>query len=264
MVGEEPLNMSSLSSFLHRWVAIGSVFAVSFFVLQLAEIEKLSAQASPVPSQQITAQTGGMPPQGAAPASCPSLADKEIPVNATIQAKVAGPMDSGHLKVGKEIWVNVLNNMTFPGCRLDAGSALYAHVRSAKSQGDSNSAELSLVFDHADCVGVQKRPMEMRLLGLLGPSAPAANAHDDLPKGLIRGSFIPNATSKPGKYKLSDDRLNPGGAPNTVRPGVVVDIPKLKLDVAGGPGCSARITSTDRVVHLDLGTQLILVVERLP
>jgi hypothetical protein len=43
----------------------------------------------------------------------------------------------------------------------------------------------------------------------------------------------------------------------------VIGIPAMKLEVEGGPGCSARIASTNHSVHLDRGTELILVVESL-
>jgi len=35
-------------------------------------------------------------------------------------------------------------------------------------------------------------------------------------------------------------------------------MPHLKLEPQGGPGCSARITSTDRTLRLGVGSQLIL------
>jgi hypothetical protein len=66
-------------------------------------------------------------------------------------AKVTGPMDSGHLKVGKEFWVTVQEAIAYPGCKLSAGSAIYGHVTSALSQKSSPTSELSLAFDHADC-----------------------------------------------------------------------------------------------------------------
>jgi hypothetical protein len=54
--------------------------------------------------------------------------------------------------------------------------------------------------------------------------------------------------------------LNPGGPPHTVRPGIVVGIPKVKLEPQGGPGCSARMISTERSVQLGTGAELLLVV----
>ena len=55
-----------------------------------------------------------------------------------------------------------------------------------------------------------------------------------------------------------DALLSDGGKPNTVRPGVVVKMPGVKLEPLGGPGCSARITSAGRSVQIGTGAELIL------
>jgi hypothetical protein len=43
-----------------------------------------------------------------------------------------------------------------------------------------------------------------------------------------------------------------------VHPGTVIGMPMLKLEPEGGPGCSARISSTNRSVELGTGVELIL------
>ena len=171
---------------------------------------------------------------------------------------MTGPMNSGHLKVGKEFWVTVQQDIDYPGCKLSTGSAIYGHVMSAVSQGDASPAELSLAFDHADCEDHGKKPMPMWLIGLIGPSEVYARMHDDVAMGAISKKRSADTASK--ALSFNDAKLNPGGAPNTVHPGIVLGMPKLKLDVQGGPGCSsARISSTDRTADLELGSQLILV-----
>jgi hypothetical protein len=55
-----------------------------------------------------------------------------------------------------------------------------------------------------------------------------------------------------------DENLSPSGAPHTVHPGIVVNMPTVKLEPEGGPRCSARITSTNRSVQLGAGSELIL------
>jgi len=44
-----------------------------------------------------------------------------------------------------------------------------------------------------------------------------------------------------------------------VHPGIVVHMPKLKLEIAGGPGCSARFSSTNRSIQLEPGSELLLI-----
>lgn len=198
----------------------------------------------------------------AGPAPCAANAAVDIPLVATIQTKIAGSMDSAHLKVGKEFWVTVLNQVAYPGCKLNAGAAIYGHIASAASQASPNPAEISLVFDHAECEGRGKKEVQMRLIGLVGPSDDSSRLHDDLPMGLLNNKRSANTAAKIATF--DDYKLNPGGAPNTVRPGIVIGYPKLKLDVEGGPGCSARISSTDRSAHIDMGSELVLLVLRVP
>ena len=86
--------------------------------------------------------------------------------------------------------------------------------------------------------------------------------HDDLPMGELDSRRSAKTATK--ILTFNDFKLNPGGAPNTVHPGIVLGMPKLKLEVEGGPGCSARISSTDRSAVLELGSQLILVPQSAP
>jgi hypothetical protein len=207
--------------------------------------------------------SGGSPAPAASQPPCTPNADISIPLNATIMAKIAGPMDSGHLKVGKEFWVTIQQDIAYPGCKLNTGSAIYGHVTSAFTQKTGPSSELSLAFDHADCYGLGKKAIPLWLIGIIGPSEADERLHDDLPMGPLNGKRSANTATKISTF--DDFKLNPGGAPNTVHPGIVLGMPKLKLEVQGGPGCSsARISSTDRSAVLELGSELILVPQSKP
>jgi hypothetical protein len=61
-----------------------------------------------------------------------------------------------------------------------------------------------------------------------------------------------------------DQNLNPGGPPKTIHIGMVAGIPQLKLEPQGGPGCSARITTSEHSVHLGIGAKLILTMQLAP
>jgi hypothetical protein len=256
-------------------IAVVSVFTAFYFAqiaagqsapASLAAQNGQPAQAKPATSGQ---ETTPVPPSGSAPAraayqpTCPPNAAASIPMSATIVAKVTGPMDSGHLKVGKEFWVTVQEAIAYPGCKLSAGSAIYGHVTSALSQKSSPTSELSLAFDHADCEDHGKKEMKLWLIGLIGPAEVDARLHDDLPMGELTKKRSANTATKISTF--TDFKLNPGGAPNTVHPGIVLGMPKLKLDVQGGPACSsARISSTDHTAVLELGSNLILIPQSAP
>ncbi|MGO9317781.1 MAG: hypothetical protein ACLPXT_14040 [Terracidiphilus sp.] len=214
----------------------------------------------------IFAQSAVSPSAHTAPATesgadlCPNLAGTIIPFNATIQAKLQGTLDSAHLKVGKEIWVTVSNNLVFPGCTLNEGSVLYGHIKAVGQGKDTNSSELSVAFDYADCAGHPKKEMPLWLIALVAPAERLERLHEELPIEMKAGAKR-NIRDVAAKEAFSDDILNPGGKPQTVRAGVVAELPKIKLEVTGGPGCSARITSTDNSVLLPRNAELILLVQ---
>jgi len=232
---------------------------------QPAQIKPESAaqETPPAPATGAAAAPSSQAPANeAAQASCPLSPDMDLPLSSTIVAKVIGLLDSGHLKVGKEIWVRVVNGLAYPGCTLNAGAALYGHVTAAVAQKNPSSSELSLAFDHADCEGHAKKEMPLRLIALVAPPEESASMHEAAPLVMQGGSRSAGISDLAAIFP--DGRLNPGGTPNTVRPGTVVGMPKVTLEIAGGPGCSARISSTKRSVELDPGAELILIAQVAP
>jgi len=219
--------------------------------------------ASQSPSPQAKVEFTQASPASQAPANtqaqpqCRPNADLDIPMASTIQAKVSSQIDSGHLKVGKEIWVSVVNGVAFPGCTLLPGSAIYAQITDASSLKTSNASELGLAFDHVDCSGSGRKAMALRLIGLRGPNDRSTSQFEQLPMG---GNSPHLGNNNVPKAQIgADSRFNPGGPANTVHPGIVVGLPNMKLEVEGGPGCSARISTTERSVQLQSGSLLILV-----
>ena len=212
----------------------------------------LLCSAAPVCGQAVPAG------EVAKPACAPGdISDR--PINTTIEATVAGTLDSGHLKPGKEVWVKVVNGYVFPGCTLEADSILYAHVITATSSKGSDGSELSLMFDHGDCTGHAKKELSLRLIGLVAPADQASrHMHEELPTEVAGGTRSTGA-AEAGLVNGSDENLNPGGSPHTVHPGIVIRMPNVKLEPQGGPGCSARITSPNRSVQLGTGSELILI-----
>lgn len=209
------------------------------------------------PAGQST-PSAAAPAGEAAPAPCPHVADVDHPINQVLRVTVKGTVDSGHLKPGKELWFTVVGGMAYPGCTLEADAVVYAHVTAASSSKSPNASELSLAFDRADCAGHSKQEVKMRLIGLVGPPDESAHMHDAMPTEVGgRGRKIDDTMASTNGLDLE---LNPGGPPHTVRPGIVVGIPKVKLEPQGGPDCSARMISTDRSIQLGTGAQLLLVV----
>ena len=188
---------------------------------------------------------------------CATMSSAEIPLNGTLELKVTGTLDSAHLKPGKEIYAQVVNGLEFPGCILERNSMIYGHVTSVSSSRNPDTAELSLAFDHGDCEKQSKKPLSLHLIALLPPpDLGMSSLHGAVPTEVAGGARqISDTVADTTGY---DAQLSEGGKPHTVHPGVVVGMPKLKLDPLGGPGCSARITSSTRNVQLGTGAELIL------
>ena len=190
-------------------------------------------------------------------AACPKVAESEVPLNQVVNARVDSYLDAGHLKPGKEFWVKVAFPIAFTECSLDGDSDVYGKVMSASTGKDGS--ELSIEFDRADCSG-HKKDLKFWVIALLAPPDEIKASHNSLPTAVKGGGRRISDTA--GSSADYDTMLNPGGTPNTVKPGIVVGFPKIKLDPSGGTGCSAKLTSTDKNIHLESGTQLILMLGR--
>ncbi len=196
--------------------------------------------------------------EGGSQASCTPISASEIPLSTTIQAKVTGLLSAGHLKPGKEIWVKVARGVIFPGCRMATDTSIYGRITAASSSKNPAASELSIQFDRVDCTGHDKQAMKLFLIGVVAPPDDTHNMHDSVPTEVRGGSRQINDAVW-GTDGL-DARLNPGGAPHTVHPGIVVGIRNLKLEPQDGPECSARMTSTNRNIELAPNTVLLLAV----
>ena len=190
------------------------------------------------------------------PASCAALAaDTTIPTNSTVEANVLG-IDSSKLKPGKEIWFKVARGLIYPGCTLETDSVVYAHVLSATGGKGATSSELSLSFDHADCSGHDKQAFKLRVIAVLGPPDQRRHTHEDVPAQVAgSGRQVDSVASGTNAVDLE---LNPGGSPHTVRPGIVVGVPNLKLEPTAGPECSDKLSSTSSKIQLGSGSEFIL------
>jgi hypothetical protein len=191
-------------------------------------------------------------------AACPVTLVPNIPFDTAILVKVTGTLDSAHLKPGKKFWLNTANSWDSAECSLAAGAPIYGRITAATTAKEPDRSELSMVFDHADCLGHDNKEVHLQLVGVLAAPEEGRHMHEALPTEVAGGvRQIPGAVASIG-FNV-DERLNPGGPPRTVHPGIVVDLPKLKLEPAGGPECGAKLTSSAHSVQLGPGTILLFV-----
>jgi tetratricopeptide (TPR) repeat protein len=186
--------------------------------------------------------------------ACPRFEDRDLPTNTTIEAKVITPLDSGHLKPGKDVQLKVIHDWQSVQCTLAAGSILYGHITASESSKTPDGSKLAMVFDHGECEGHPKSEMSLKIIGLVAPPDQYVGIHSVLPAE-VAGAGRQISNQIVGEY---DDNLNPGGPPHTVHPGIVFGFPKTKLDPVGGPACSAMITTSEPSVRVWSGSEFIL------
>jgi len=216
-------------------------------------------QEGSAPSTKETTIASGTSPasDSSATPACAGADNTPRSLDETIEAKVTGILDAGHLKPGKEIFVEVAYGYAYPGCRLDEHAILYGHVISASPAKNSGQSELELLFDHGDCAGKAKKELTLRLIGLIGPRDDSTrHMHEELPSEV--GGVRNISSTVDNLVNANDEDLNPGGRLHTVQPGIVVRMPDVKLEPEGGPNCSAKITRANHSVQFGVGSELIL------
>jgi tetratricopeptide (TPR) repeat protein len=194
--------------------------------------------------------------------SCETAFPSELPITSTIEGKVTGLLDSGHMKPGKEITLKVVHEWIYDKCRLPEGSLLWGHVTASSSSKNPDNSELGLVFDQGECDG-HKRPLPLRIVGLVAAPDQFVGLHNAMPLEMSGGVRDISAVAGAMNTEL-DENMNPGGPPNTVRPGIILGMPKLKLEPEGGPNCSAKITSLQRSIQFGVGAEFIITMQALP
>ena len=186
-------------------------------------------------------------------AECRAEAAGDRPIGSTIEAQVTNMLDAGQLKPGGQFYVRVKRGWQDPECTLVDGALLYGHAVAAS--GKKGMSEMSLVFDRGDCEGQARKPISLRVIGLIGAPDQVVNSAGVMPSQLSGGGRnISVAVRDLNGYSTN---LNPGGSPNTVHAGIVVGLEGMKLEPGGGVGCSDRISSAGRTARLGVGSELV-------
>lgn len=226
----------------------------------LAKFESSGAEAVSPRSAPLQNAANGKPPVPVDQPSCPSLDGTSFATASTIEARLTGLWQSNHLKPGQKISATVGTPWNLPACAIPLGGLLYGHITAASS-GKSGTGQLGLQFDHADCQGQGTKELGLKVVGIKGPADAAKKLHDAIPIAIGGGTGrqINDAVDaiSPAGY---DPNVTGSTTPNRVNLGSVLGLPKVTLDVSGGPGCSALVKSPESEIRLGVGTAFLLVV----
>ena len=185
-----------------------------------------------------------------------------------IQAELLADLNVRHLADGAAVFVRTTSDWSGNDCVLRRGAILEAKVEDAspRTKGAEGS-RLALSFTRAQCNGTAMNPFGLALVAV---AAPPRN-YTDVPAGVsfpmaTTGSSggRPSFGSSAGE-RVTTTRLEFAGIEHSfpmhagLRPGDVIEIKGLKLEVGTGPNQSSVLTAKKSDVSLDEFTQLLLV-----
>lgn len=191
------------------------------------------------------------------------------PKQGPLQAEFPARINVRHLTPGATVFARVTVDWTGTDCVLRQGSILEAKVQVADIRKHGQESRLALLFNKAQCNGA-----EMKALNLL--LAAVADAPADWASGPDNQFSMPMSFSNPhgnglpgfGGAAAGDtyiSRLQLRGIIHRfpmradLRPGSILGLKDLKLDLGTGPNRSSVLSSRHSDVSLGAFTQILLV-----
>lgn len=179
-----------------------------------------------------------------------------------VQAELVHDLDAGHIKVGDVVFATVAVPWQDSACALRRGALLKGRVVAGSAYAKSaRASQIALLFESGQCGGRDLRPLALTVAAVVAATnSLLADQYENPPLadavGLGIEGGMRSVTSAAATNWQSPSRAKPAKA---VMPGQVVGIPNVKLQVGGGPEGSSVLTATGRNLHLDSGSQLVLV-----
>ena len=270
------------------------------FACTAAAQSQTGAQAGAEASAQTSVQAEKTQAQGSSSASANSSASAQneqpnaaLASGSTINAVLTAPIDSKKAQPGDAVTARTTEATKANGKTvIPRGSKLLGHITraSARAKGDSDSS-LGILFDKAILKDGQEVPLNAAIQALGSTqAAAAANAGDDL--ATIGATGAPAAGSGRAAGTVTNTAASAANASAASLNSAVqstTNATAAEKGAAGGPNATGQlssssrgvfglqgvalnsaessaaqgsvITSTDKNVHLDSGTQLLLVTQ---
>ncbi|HWG21810.1 MAG TPA: hypothetical protein VG225_14860 [Terracidiphilus sp.] len=192
------------------------------------------------------------------------------PNRGPVQAEFLKHINVRHFAPGETVLAQVTLDWSGPDCVLHRGAILEARVEAAELHKLRASSRLALAFTRAQCNGTEMTPFNL----VLAAVADAPLDWKTVPDSQVR---MPMSFSNPhpagmsagiggaGAGDLYDMHLELMGVIHRfpmnagVRPGDVIGIKGVKLEIGTGPDRSSVLSAKDRDVTLGAFTQMLLV-----
>jgi hypothetical protein len=186
-----------------------------------------------------------------------------------VQAELLAHLSVHRLAPGNTVFAKVTLDWNGPGCTLRSGAILEATVEAADRRKSTGESKLALSFARAQCNGAEMQPMKLLLAAVAGPPQDwrvAPNPEFRVPMSFLQvsgaspagfgGSTISNF-AMPTMELTGIVHHFPMGP--KVKPGAVIDIRGMKLDIGTGPNQCSVLTAKNRDISLEAFTQFLLV-----
>src|SRR5262249_27631563 len=161
-----------------------------------------------------------------------------------VQAEFLKPVLGEKLAAGATVFAKVTSEWKGPGCVLHPGSVLEGTVESSEPRKNGGRSSLALSFDKAQCDGSELQPFHLVLVAAAAPPNDWRDVPDvelNSPRLRAQPAGEPTAPVDQPMFYSTGHHLEFTGVPHhfplkpDLRPGDVVGIKGLKLEVGTGP-----------------------------
>jgi hypothetical protein len=186
-----------------------------------------------------------------------------------VQAELLKHLNIRRVAAGDTLFARITQDWNGLGCGLRTGSILEATVETAEPRKGRGESRLALSFSRAQCNGTEMQPMKLVLAAVaqapqdwrVAPSpefrVPMSFLQTNGSMGAGFGGTVINNFSMPSMELTGVAHHFPMGP--KIKPGDVIDIRGMKLDIGTGSQQSSVLTTKNRDLSLDVYTQFLLV-----
>jgi hypothetical protein len=194
-----------------------------------------------------------------------------------IEAELIGSLNAAQIKVGDRVLAKIDHEWTYDNCKLPNRAVIRGRITQVTTRPTSKLSTVALSFV-ADCGDGGQQPLTW--IALMAPDENAnASWHDGKPvlvhaprsSSFGESSTLGAPPASQGNHADMSNRQAPNlpllpaeepdrshPRPSAVKTGEVWRIPNLLLSVASGPEGSSVLSSSNKVLHLETGSVLVL------
>ncbi len=184
-----------------------------------------------------------------------------------VQAEFLSPVQVHSVATGATVFAKVTAEWNGPGCVLHPGAVLEAKVETSEPRKKSGRSMLALSFEGAQCNSNELQPFPLVLVAAAAPPDDWRDVPDveiNSPRLRAHPGGEPTAPNDQPTFRSTGQHLEFTGVAHhfpfkaNLRPGDIVGIRGLKLEVGTGPNRSSVFSSEHGDLSLKAFTQILL------